>query len=250
MDRDRYTDATYGDRWAAIYDTWHLPPGFETEAGSVAFLHEIAGDGAALELGIGTGRVGLPLAEAGVEVHGLDVSQAMVAKLRAKPGGDLPVTMTSMADFDLGRTFRLIYVVFNTIWSLRTADAQASCFRAVARHLEPGGAFVIEAFVPDTDRYDRGQRVGARRVEPDLVVLEASIVDPDDPQAVSSSMVFLRPGEPVELYPIRIRYTFVHELDTWASEAGLELAERWASWQREPFTGESAKHVSVWRAPA
>ncbi len=109
---------------------------------------------------------------------------------------------------------------------------------------------MVEAFVPDPARYDRGQRAGARLVETDLVVLEASMVDPDDPQRVSSSMVFLRQGEPVELFPIQIRYTTVEELDGWASEAGLEPSERWAGWGREPFTEGSAKHVSVWRAPA
>jgi SAM-dependent methyltransferase len=250
MEGDRYTDATYGERWAEIYDSWHLPPGFEREPDSaVALLRGLAQDGAALELGIGTGRVALPLAEAGVEVHGLDVSEPMVAKLRAKPGGDLPVTMSSMADFELGRRFRLIYVVFNTIWAVRTPDGQASCIRAVARHLEPGGAFVVEAFVPDPTRYDRGQRVGARQVESDLVVLEASLVDPDDPQQVSSTVVLLRAGEPVELYPVRIRYATIAELDRWAREAGLELAERWSDWDREPFDDRSVKHVSVWRAP-
>ena len=248
MDRDRYTDATYGDRWAKIYDAWRHPPGFETDAGSaVSFLLELGEP--ALELGIGTGRVALPLAEMGV--HGLDVTEPMVAELRSKPGGaDIPVTMTSMADFDLGRRFRLIYVVFNTIWSLRTPEEQASCFRAVARHLELGGAFVVEAFVPDPSRYDRGQRVGARVVETDLVVLETSMVDPDDGQRVSSSMVFLAQDRPVELFPIRIRYATVGELDGWASDAGLEPSERWADWDREPFTKGSPKHVSVWRAPA
>lgn len=250
MERDRYTDATYGDRWAEIYDTWQFPPGFDADPSpAVRFLRELAGDGTALELGIGTGRVALPLAEAGVEVQGLDVSEAMVAKLRDKPGGDLSVSMTSMADFELGRRYRLIYVVFNTIWSLRTAEEQASCVHAVARHMEPGGAFAVEAFVPDPSRFDRGQRVGARRVETDLVVLDASIVDPDDPQRVSSTMVMLRQGEPVELFPLRVRYAYLDELDRWASEAGLELAERWADWQREPFTQASTKHVSVWRAP-
>jgi len=141
-------------------------------------------------------------------------------------------------------------VVFNTIWSLRTPEEQASCFRAVARHLELGGAFVVEAFVPDPSRYDRGQRVGARVVETDLVVLETSMVDPDDGQRVSSSMVFLAQDRPVELFPIRIRYATVGELDGWASDAGLEPSERWADWDREPFTKGSPKHVSVWRAPA
>jgi SAM-dependent methyltransferase len=250
MERDRYTDNTYGDRWAEIYDTWTFPPGFDADPSSaVAFLREIAGDGSALELGIGTGRVALPLSKAGVEVHGLDVSDAMVAKLRDKPGGDLPVSMTSMADFDLGRRYRLIYVVFNTIWSLRTAEEQASCVRAVARHLEPGGTFVVEAFIPDPGRYDRGQAVAARRVESDFVVLDAAIVDADDPQRVSANMVFLRQGEPVELFPLRVRYAFLDELDRWASEAGLELSERWADWQREPFTADARKHVSAWRAP-
>jgi SAM-dependent methyltransferase len=250
MERDRYSDATYGDRWAEIYDTWQFPPGFDADPSSaVTFLREIGGDGTALELGIGTGRVALPLARAGIEVHGLDVSEAMVAKLRDKPGGDLPVSMTSMADFELGRRYRLIYVVFNTIWSLRTAEEQAACFRAVARHLEPGGAFVVEAFVPDPSRFDRGQRVGARRVETDLVVLDAEMVDPDDPQRVSANMVFLRQGEPLALFPLRIRYASLDELDRWASEAGVELTERWADWHREPFTADARKHVSVWRAP-
>lgn len=251
MDEDRYTDATYGDRWAEIYDNWQMPPGFHRDPSSaVAFLRELAGDGTALELGIGTGRVGLPLADAGVEVHGLDVSEAMVAKLRAKPGGDLPVSMVSMADFELDRRFRLIYVVFNTIWSLRTSEEQASCFQAVARHLDAGGSFVVEAFVPDPSRFDRGQAVVARRVETDLVVLDAAIVDADDPQRVSANWVFLRQGEPVELFPLRIRYAALDELDRWASDAGLEFADRWADWGREPFTPDSPKHVSVWRAPA
>jgi SAM-dependent methyltransferase len=252
VERDRYTDATYGDRWAEIYDTWQLPADFDTDPSSaVAFLRELAGTGIALELGIGTGRVALPLARAGVEVHGLDVSEAMVAKLRAKPGGEaLPVSMTSMADFELGGRYRLIYVVFNTIWGLRTAEEQASCVRAVARHLVPGGAFVVEAYVPDPARFDRGQRVSARRVETDLVVLDATIVDPDDPQRIASMMVFLRQGEPVQLFPLGVRYATLEELDRWTSEAGLELAERWSDWHREPFVEDSAKHVSVWRSPA
>lgn len=251
MERDRYTDATYGDRWADIYDTWHLPPGMETRPDSaVAFLQRLAGDGCALELGIGTGRVALPLARTGVEVHGLDVSDQMVSKLRSKPGGsEIPVTMTSMAHFDIGRRFDLIYVVFNTIWSLRTPQEQAACFRAVGEHLQPGGAFVVECFVPDPDRYDRGQRVAARKAETDLVVLETSMVDPDDPQRVASSMVFLRQGQPVELYPLQIRYATLEELDGWASEARLTLAERWADWDRTPFTEGSRKHISTWRAP-
>lgn len=155
-----------------------------------------------------------------------------------------------MADFELGRRYRLIYVVFNTIWSVRTAGEQASCVLAVARHLEPGGAFVVEAFVPDPGRFDRGQAVSARRVESDLVVLDAAVVDADDPQRVSANMVFLRQGEPVELFPLRVRYAFLDELDRWAAEAGLELSERWSDWDRAPFTDSSKKHVSLWRAPA
>ncbi|MGH2806415.1 MAG: class I SAM-dependent DNA methyltransferase, partial [Actinomycetota bacterium] len=151
-----YEAATYGELWASIYDDeWRDV--FPNDA-TVAFLQKLAGDGPALELAIGTGRIALPLKEAGVEVHGIDISEAMVAKLRAKPGGsDIPVTMGDFAEVGVDGTYRLIYLVFNTLFALPTQVEQVRCFRNVATRLERGGAFVVEAFVPDLGRFDRHQ---------------------------------------------------------------------------------------------
>lgn len=243
---DEYGAGTYGDRVAEVYDEWYAELPFGGEIGvTVSFLRELAADGSALELGIGTGRVALPLRQAGVDVHGIDASAAMVERLRAKPGGaDIPVTMGDFCDFSLGKCFRVVYVVFNTFFGLLTQDDQISCMRAVARHLDDDGAFVIEAFVPDPSRFDRGQRVSAIRVEPDAVALEVSQHDPLA-QRTDSQHVVMQP-DGVRLYPVKVRYAYVSELDLMAKLAGMQLRERWADWDRTPISGESPKHVSVW----
>lgn len=211
----------------------------------IDLLAELAGSGPALELGIGTGRVALPLHERGVEVHGIDASDAMVAKLRDKPGGEqIPVAMGSFADFWLETRFRLVYVPFNTFFALRTQDEQLACFRAVARHLVDDGAFLIEAFVPDLTRFVRGQNVSATRVGVDEVQLDVSEHDALE-QRVNSHHVILRDGR-VEQYPVQLRYAFCSELDLMARLAGMRLRERWSDWDRNPFTSSSAKHVSVY----
>jgi SAM-dependent methyltransferase len=243
---DEYGPGTYGDRVAEVYDEWYAELPFGGEIGvTVSFLRELAADGSALELGIGTGRVALPLRQAGVDVHGIDASAAMVERLRTKPGGaDIPVTMGDFCDFSLGKRFRVVYVVFNTFFGLLTQDDQISCMRAVARHLDDDGAFVIEAFVPDPSRFDRGQRVSAIRVEPDAVALEVSQHDPLA-QRTDSQHVVMQP-DGVRLYPVKVRYAYVSELDLMAKLAGMQLRERWADWDRTPISGESPKHVSVW----
>ena len=243
---DEYGPDTYGERVAEVYDEWYAELPFGGEIGvTVSFLRELAADGSALELGIGTGRVALPLRQAGVDVHGIDASAAMVERLRAKPGGaDIPVTMGDFCDFSLGKRFRVVYVVFNTFFGLLTQDDQISCMRAVARHLDDDGAFVIEAFVPDPSRFDRGQRVSAIRVEPDAVALEVSQHDPLA-QRTDSQHVVMQP-DGVRLYPVKVRYAYVSELDLMAKLAGMQLRERWADWDRTPISGESPKHVSVW----
>ena len=156
-----YDAATYGQRIADVYDE-------RTNAarpGQVELLHELAGEGPVLELGIGTGRLALPLAARGVEVHGIDSSDAMVAKLREKPGGDrIPVTMGDFCDFDLAKRFSLVFVAFNTLFALPDQEAQLNCFAAVSRHLLPAGRFLVEAFVPDLGRFDRGQRMSVMDV--------------------------------------------------------------------------------------
>jgi SAM-dependent methyltransferase len=249
MTDDDYTDATYGDRIAEIYDERYVGPFAQDTAGAVPFLKELAGDGPALELGIGTGRVALPLAEARVEVHGIEASEAMLAKLKAKPGGDrIPVTVGSFADFSLRTRFRLVYVVFNTFFGLLTQEEQVDSFEAVARHLTPDGVFAMQAFVPDVTRFDaHNQRVAAESVGVDEVTLETSTHDPFA-QRTDSACVRIHDSS-IRMYPVRIRYAYVSELDLMARLAGLRLRERWADWDRQPYPSRSWTHVSVWERP-
>lgn len=244
---DDFTEASYSDRIAEIYDERYLGSFAEDTTNAVSFLKELAGDGPALELGIGTGRVALPLAEAGVEVHGIDASEAMLAKMSVKPGADrIAVTLGSFANFSLETEFRLVYVVFNTFFSLLTQDDQVACFQAVARHLTNDGVFVMQAFVPDVTRFDaHNQRVAAESVGIDEVSLETSTHDPFD-QRTDSAHVVIR-DDRIRLYPVRIRYAYVSELDLMARLADLRLRERWAGWDREPYPSRRWTHVSVWQ---
>ena len=243
---DEYSASTYGDRVADVYDDWYAGDGpLGDVAGAVSFLRELAGPGPALELGIGTGRIALPLLELGVEVHGIDASDAMVTRFRAKEGGDrVPVTIGDFRDFDLGARFRLVYVVFNTFFGLLTQDDQVACFQAVARHLGDGGAFAMEAFIADTARFDRGQRVGAIEVDQDLVRLEVSRHDAIA-QRTDTQHVVIREND-IRLYPVKIRYAHMAELDLMARIAGMRLRERWADWDRSELSSASVKHISVW----
>src|SRR3990172_1947219 len=203
---DDYTAFTYGDRIAETYDRWYadLPFGGDL-ATAVSFLRGLAGEGPALELGIGTGRVALPLGEAGVEIHGIDASEEMVARLREKPGGGgIPVTIAGFRTFSVEHRYRLVYVVFNTFFGLLTQEDQVECFHAVADHLAPGGVFVMEAFVPDPGRFDRGQRASAIDVTADEVRLEVTKHDALEQRSVSQHVVIREDG--IRLYPVRIRY--------------------------------------------
>lgn len=241
---DDFGAATYGDRWADIYDDVVAGMDLDTE-GTVGFLARMAGEGPVLELGIGTGRIALPLQTLGVEIHGIDASEAMIAKLRDKPeGGRIPVTTGDFADVAVDGRYRLIYVVFNTIWALLTQRDQERCVRNVAEHLTDDGAFVASAFVPDPSRFDRGQRVSARAVGSGRALIEISTHDPAT-QRVSSQQVFLEDGAPPGLYPVEVRYVWPSELDLMARLAGLRLRERWGGWHGEPYTGEG-RHVSVY----
>ena len=238
-----YDAATYGDRIADVYDDWYVPR-FDTTA-VVDTLADLARGGHVLELGIGTGRIALPLAERGVEVHGVDASEAMVARLRAKPGGaDIPVTIGDFAELEVDGTFSLIFIAFNTLFGLLSQDDQVTCFCNVAVHLAEDGLFAIEAFVPDVARFDRGQRTQATLVEPDQVMIDVSQHDPVGQLVRSQHVVIGEAG--VKLYPVYIRYAWPSELDLMARLAGLRLRHRWGSWDREPFTAASSQHVSVY----
>jgi len=237
-----YGPSTYGDHIADAYDAWFHPP--SDPAAAIDFLAELVGSGPALELAIGTGRIALPLATRGVEIQGIDASAAMVAKLREKPGGtDIPVTMGDFADVPVEGRFQLVFVVFNTLFALLTQDDQRRCLRNVADHLTDDGVFVVEAFVPDIARFDRGQRVDARRVEVGRAILEVSRHDAGN-QRVSSQLVVLEETG-LRIFPVELRYAWPSELDLMAELAGLRLRERWGDWNRERFTGDG-KHVSVY----
>jgi SAM-dependent methyltransferase len=238
-------DGYFGERVAATYDEssdkMFDPAVVEP---TVDFLAELAGGGRALELGVGTGRIALPLTARGVEVHGIELSKAMAAQLRAKPGGEgIGVTIGDFATARAEGTFRLAYLVFNTIMNLTTQAAQVACFRNVAAHLEPGGCFVIEVGVPDLRRLPPGER---------FVVFDGSEshwgIDEYDVanQGLISHHFEIRGGA-VEESSGPFRYVWPAELDLMAQLAGMELEARWAGWKREPFTSESREHVSVWQ---
>jgi len=231
-----YRQETYGDRIADTYD--RLTATMPDPLDCLDRLAELAGPGPALELGIGTGRIALPLAARGVEVQGIDASAAMVARLRAKPGGDaVPVTMGDFADLPVEGGFPLVYVVFNTFFSLLTQDEQVRCFQAVAAHLAPGGAFVIEAFVPDPTLHPGGQSMRARHLGLDLVRFDMALHDPVA-QRVDFQNVLLG-ADGVRLLPGSVRYAWPSELDLMARLAGMALRERWGGWRREPYTGST-----------
>lgn len=238
-----YEARTYGDRIAERYDERHaeIDP-----ADSVETLARLAGEGGrVLELAIGTGRIALPLAERGVEVYGVDASEAMVAKLRAKPGGErIPVTIGDFADVDVEGRFRVIFVAFNTFFALTSQEAQLKCFANAAAHLDEDGVFVLDVFVPDPTRYDRNQRVSAMNVELDAVDLETTRYDPVE-QVMTTHHMRLSPSG-IELYPIVGRFAWPAELDLMARLAGLRLHERWGGWDGAPFTADSRMHVSVY----
>jgi len=181
-----------------------------------------------------------------VVVEGLDASAAMVQRLRAKPGGgSIKVAIADMADVPAGGPFRLVYLVFNTLFGLLTQERQASCFRTVARVLSPDGAFVIECFVPDLTRFDRGQRVQALEVTEDSTSFEVSRHDAAL-QRVTTQIITLN-GQGTSMHPVTIRYCWPSELDLMAGQAGLQLTERYSDWSRRPFDSRSGSHVSVYR---
>ena len=214
---------------------------------TVDFLADLANGGAALELGIGTGRIALPLSQRGVQVHGIDLSSAMVARLRAKTGAhDIDVTIGDFATTDVGRSFRLVYLVYNTIMNLTTQDEQVQCFRNVAAHLEPGGCFVIEVGIPDLQRLPPGETVRAFTVSPTRLSFDEYDIAA---QILYSHHYSVVDGQ-LEFFSAPFRYVWPTELDLMARLAGMTLRERWSGWNREPFTSASTTHVSVWEKPA
>ncbi len=238
-----HDDGYFGEEVAARYDADTSISAPEVVDPVVDFLAQLAGDGRALEFAIGTGRIGLPLSGRGVPVHGIELSQAMVARLRSKPGAEaVGVTVGDMATTTVEGSFRVVFLVFNTIGNLTTQEAQVACFRNAAAHLEPGGTFVIEVGLPDLRRLPPGDTSRVFHLSDDRWGI-------DEYDVVSQGMVShhfaVRDGE-LKRLSVPFRYAWPAELDLMAQLAGMTLRERWAGWTREPFTAESRQHVSVW----
>jgi SAM-dependent methyltransferase len=239
-----HEDGLFDERIAARYDESEAKM-FEPAAVDpvVDVLTEFAGSGRALELGIGTGRIALPLARRGVPVHGIELSNAMVARLRAKPGGEeIGVTIGDFATASVDGTFSVAYLVFNTILNLTTQEAQVACFRNVAAHLEPGGHFVVEVMVPDLQRLPPGETLLPFHVSETRWSFDEYAVAR---QGLTSHHFRIIDGK-LDRSSVPFRYAWPAELDLMAQLAGLTLRERWGDWTREPFTNDSRKHVSIW----
>lgn len=226
----------YEARWPELFEPAVVDP-------AVDFLADLAGAGAALELGIGTGRIAIPLYRRGIRVHGIELSPAMVAQLRAKPDADgIGVTIGDFATTTVDETFAVAYLVRNTITNLTTQEAQVECFRTVAAHLEPGGCFVIEVYVPELRRVPPGETVHPFTVTPTHLGFE----EYDFATQTSVCHHYWVLDGRLETFAAPFRYVWPAELDLMARLAGMTLRERWSNWHREPFTGESRSHVSVW----
>jgi len=237
-----YEPSSYGDGIADVYDDWYGQ--LEIDA-PVETLARLAGAGPVLELGIGTGRLALPLAARGLNVSGVDASAAMVQQLRAKPGGDrIDVVVGDMAGREPAGPFSLVFAAVNTFFNLTVPGAQPACFEAVATRLVPGGWFVVEAFVPDPDQAGDGVRV--RSLAADRVVLTVTSTDVADQRAYGQ-IVELVDGQPVRLRPWSVRWATPEQLDAMATAAGLTLRHRWSNWEGAAFGPDSVRHVSAWR---
>jgi len=231
---------SYDEKWPEIFDQAVVEP-------AVSFLVDLAGSGAALELGIGTGRIALPLSQRGVRVHGIELSPAMVAEMRTKPGADaIEVTIGDFATTRVEGSFGLAYLVRNTIMNLTAQDEQVQCFQNVASHLLPGGCFVIEVTVPQLQRLPPGETVRAFTVTPTHLGFDEF----DVARQIAFSHHYWVVDGKLETFSAPFRYVWPSELDLMARLAGMTLRERWSDWNREPFTSASTSHISVWEKTA
>ena len=238
-----YFDAWLAQRYEVLWPHLFDPQVVES---TVSFLADLAGGGRVLELGIGTGRLALPLSRRGIRVDGIELSPAMVEQLRSQPGSaDIDVTIGDFATTNVNGTFTLAYLVRNTIMNLTTQDAQVECFLNVARHLEPGGSFVIEVIVPPWQRLPPGETVVPFDVSPAHLGFDE--IDVATQNSWSHHYFFL--DDHSKSFSAPFRHVWPSELDLMARLAGMALRERWSDWDREPFTSASRSHISVWRKP-
>lgn len=245
---DGYDERTYGRIWADVYD--EIFPGVDDAM--IDLLARHAGEPPrALELAIGTGRIAIPLRERGVAVSGIDISEEMVAKLRAKPGGEaIPVAIGNFRDVPVEGTFPLVYLAFNTLFGLLTQDDQVECFANVARHLEPGGRFIIDCFVPDLRRFntDNTRMEVSNLKSAGEHSYEMSVYEPHT-QRISSHLVRRSADGSSLVLPVEIRFAWPSEIDLMARLAGLDLEDRFGWYDLRPFNGGSPAHMSIYRKP-
>lgn len=248
---ESWDPALYGDRFAAVYDDWYPDVAAETAA-TVDALVRLAGDGGGpvVELGAGTGRLAIPLARRGLHVHALDASGAMAERLAGKAAAAGVVVEVGVADMGAltlpASCYGLAFVTANTLFAVGTLEGQRRCLASVSAALRPGGRFVVEAFVPDPDALAVRDGISVRDIEPGRVVLHAALVDAGE-QRMDTALIELREGQPVRLFPVRLRYAAPGELDALAGEVGLVLESRWESWSGGRFSRDSKNHISVYR---
>ena len=237
-----WTPETYGQRWIGIYDRM----GWPDPAPATAFLAERAGTGPVLELAIGTGRVALPLAATGIQVHGLDASTEMIEAMRRKPGGaDVPVTVADLADFRLDGRYTMIYLVLHGLFWLQSQDDQVACFRRAAEHLHRGGLFITETFVPDPSRFQSHGTMQVHDAGASHVWIEAGTHDRARQQVMENHIMIRESG--IKLYPSSMRYAWPAELDLMARLAGMENVGRYGDWTGQSFSKWSDDHIGVYR---
>jgi SAM-dependent methyltransferase len=243
-----FDPSTFGELYAEDYDALH-DPGTTNDA--VKLLADLAGpvgrvgSGRLLELAIGTGRIALPLARRGLDIHGIDGSSEMVEKLRSKPGGDaIPVAIGDYASVEVEGHFDLIFLVFNTLFNLSTQGDQLRCFANVSRHLSEGGVFLVETFVPDLRQFEDDQYCRTRQLGFETAWLDLARHDPVDQRIEYQRVHVSKDG--IRMNPLVMRYAWPAEIDLMARLAGLQLKDRWGDWNRSPFTASSEMHVSVY----
>jgi SAM-dependent methyltransferase len=242
-----HDDGVFDEKVAARYDELYAAKADPAVVEPIIdFLAELADDGPALELAIGTGRIGLALARRGVPVHGIELSRAMVARLRTKPGAEeVTVTIGDMATTRVPGSFSIAYLVANTIGNLTTQEAQVACFRNAAAHLTPGGCFVIETIVPDLQWLPPGERTRTFHFSDHHIGIDE--YDLEHQRLTSHHWTLIE--DRWQRFSVPFRYAWPAELDLMAQLAGMRLRDRWGGWKREPFTSDSRRHVSVWQRP-
>ncbi len=237
-----YNDSSYGDSFADVYDEWYH--GISDVESTIETLAELAGGGRVLELGVGTGRLAIPLAAAGLEVHGLDTSDLMLQKMAGKSGSaNVRTHLGDMVDDMPAGPFALVFVAYNTFFNLLTHQRQQACFAQVASRLVEGGYFAIEAFVPDP-AHDPASSITVRSIAADRVVLSVSTANATD-QLAEGQFIDITEAGGVRLRPWSIRWATTQQLDEMAAAAGMALSDRWEAFDRTPFTSESERQVSV-----